>query len=149
MRKTGLLSAALLLATSGIALNMHAQAASGTAASPSSTPSAQSTAPGTTTRSESTTTTTTKGSDAQATSPASAGASAATTGQNIQSFTGKITKKDDQFMLEDKDKSATYKLDDAKKADRFDGKNVKVMGTLDSSTNMIHVQSIEEEKNKS
>ena len=132
---------------------MHAQAASGTAASPSSSPSAQNPTPGTTTRSESTTTTTTtKGSDAQgstATSPSSAGASASTTGQTVQSFTGKITKKDDQFVLEDKDKSASYKLDDARKADRFDGKNVKVMGTLDSSTNMIHVQSIEEEKNKS
>jgi len=141
MRKTGLLSAALLLATSGVALSVHAQGTQST-----TSPSAS--APSSTTRTESTTTTTTT-KDAQAgqtSAPASAGVNTST---NIQSFTGKINKKDNQFMLEDKAKSASYKLDDAVKADRFDGKNVKVMGTLDASTNMIHVQSIEEEKGKS
>jgi len=49
-------------------------------------------------------------------------------------------------MLEDKDKSTSYKLDDSGKATRFDGKNVKVTGTLDSSSNTIKVQSIDEDK---
>jgi len=139
MRKTGLLSAALLLATSGIALNVHAQESQST-----TTPSRQTANPGTTTRSTTeTTTTTTRGADANAASQSATGVN--TSGQ-IEAFTGKITKKNNQFMLEDKDKSANYKLDDASKADHYDGKNVKVMGTLDPSTNMIHVQAIEEEK---
>ena len=59
---------------------------------------------------------------------------------------GKIDKKDDQYILQDKTKRASYKLDDATKADKFNGDDVKVVGTLDPSTNMIHVQSIEKVK---
>jgi hypothetical protein len=141
MRK-GILSAALLLATSGFAVSMHAQ--STTTTSPS-TP--QATAPGTTTRTESTTTTTTSP-KADATATQSSTAAGVNTSGQVQSFMGKVTKHDNQYMLEDKEHSANYKLDDAKKADKYEGKNVKVMGNVDTSTNMIHVQSIEEEKGK-
>jgi hypothetical protein len=62
----------------------------------------------------------------------------------IQTFNGKITKEGDQFMLDDQQRRATYKLDDAEKASRFDGKTVKITGTWDAGTNMIHVDTIEE-----
>src|SRR4051812_28361534 len=111
MRKTGLLPAVLLLASSGLALNLHAQ-------------ETRTTTPGTTTRTTETTTTTTRGGDADATTSRS-GARLNTAAGDIQAFTGKITKKDKQFMLENKDLNANYKLDDATKADHYDGKNVK------------------------
>ena len=62
---------------------------------------------------------------------------------NAQSYTGKIDKKQDQYLLLDKDKKASYKLDDATKSEKFNGQDVKVVGTLDTSTNMIRVHSIE------
>jgi len=138
MRKTSLLSAALLLATSGIALSLYAQGAQ--SANPS------------TTQSTTVQTSTTKSDDNQAPAQSTTTqttTSAVNTAPTVDTFTGKITKKDKQFLLEDKDKNASYKLDDARKADRFEGKVVRVIGTLDAATNMIHVQSIEEEKNKS
>jgi hypothetical protein len=63
--------------------------------------------------------------------------------ENAQSYTGKIDKKEDQYILLNKDKKSSYKLDDATKAEKFNGDNVTVVGTLDASSNMIHVQSIE------
>jgi len=66
---------------------------------------------------------------------------------NAQTYMGKIDKKEDQYILLDKDKKASYKLDDATKAEKFNGVDVKVVGTLDASTNMIHVQSIEKLQN--
>ena len=35
-------------------------------------------------------------------------------------------------------------LDDARKASQFEGKKVKVTGTVDTASNTIHVESIEE-----
>jgi hypothetical protein len=66
---------------------------------------------------------------------------------NAQTYTGKINKKEDQYILENKDKKSSYKLDDATKAEKFNGDNVKVVGTLDTPTNMIHVLSIEKLRN--
>jgi hypothetical protein len=59
----------------------------------------------------------------------------------------KIDKKEDQYILLNKEKKSSYKLDDATKAEKFNGDDVKVVGTLDASTNMIHVQSIEKAHN--
>ena len=43
---------------------------------------------------------------------------------NAQTYTGKINKKEDQYILENKDKKSSYKLDDATKAEKFNGDNV-------------------------
>src|SRR5438045_3407629 len=79
-------------------------------------------------------------SDTQAPAQASRPAPTST----AQTWTGKVSKKGSDFMLEDKDTKASYKLDDAAQAGGFDGKDVKVTGTLDSQTHTIHVQTIEE-----
>jgi hypothetical protein len=49
-------------------------------------------------------------------------------------------------MLTDSATNTSYKLDDSSKAKSYDGKDVKVTGTLDSSSNTIHVQSIDDSK---
>ena len=126
MRKSvlTLATATAFLLSSGMLANLRAQAGSQT--------------------NRTTTTTTTR--DAQAPqAPTSETTTVQTTTEvnKEQTFMGKIDRKDDQFILEDKDKKASYKLDDATKADKFNGDNVKVTGTLDNSTNMIHVQTIE------
>lgn len=45
-------------------------------------------------------------------------------------------------MLNDSATNITYKVDDQSKAKEYVGK-VRVTGTLDSSTNVIHVDSIQ------
>jgi uncharacterized protein YdeI (BOF family) len=89
-----------------------------------------------------TTTTQTTRRDAQA--PDSQTTTVKTTTEVVeQTYTGKINKKEDQYILENKDKKSSYKLDDATRAEKFNGDDVKVVGTLDTPSNMIHVQSIE------
>jgi uncharacterized protein DUF5818 len=61
----------------------------------------------------------------------------------VQTFTGTITKNGDQFLFSDEGSKKSYQLDDQKTASRFDGKKVKVTGTLDAANNLIRVQSIE------
>src|SRR5271157_846647 len=58
---------------------------------------------------------------------------------------GKILKSGDELMLQDEIGEATYQLDDQKKAQGFEGKNVKVTGTVDEVTKTIHVARIEPE----
>ena len=60
-----------------------------------------------------------------------------------QAFTGTIVKGSDGFMLQDDTNKTSYKLDDAKMAKKFNGKNVRVMGTLDSTSNTIHVTNVQ------
>jgi Protein of unknown function (DUF5818) len=59
-------------------------------------------------------------------------------------FTGTILKEGDNFVLNDSANKTTYMLDDAKKASQFEGKKVKVAGTVDLASNTIHVESIKE-----
>ncbi len=63
--------------------------------------------------------------------------------QQAQTFTGKISKKDDKYVLRDASAKMTYDLDDQEKAKSFEGKDVKVTGTLDAQTNTIHVADIQ------
>ncbi|MBZ5563516.1 MAG: hypothetical protein LAP13_13985 [Acidobacteriia bacterium] len=63
--------------------------------------------------------------------------------QEAQTFTGKIAQVDGHYVLQDMSSNTNYKLDNEDKAKQFDGKNVKVIGTLDSSSNTIHVSDIE------
>ena len=60
-----------------------------------------------------------------------------------QAFTGTIVKGSDGFMLQDDTNKTSYKLDDAKMAKKFNGKSVRVTGTLDSTSNTIHVTNVQ------
>jgi uncharacterized protein YdeI (BOF family) len=56
------------------------------------------------------------------------------------SFTGKIVKAGDKFVL--RANGQNYQLDDQEKAKKFAGQQVKVSGDLDSSTSTIRVADI-------
>jgi Protein of unknown function (DUF5818) len=59
-----------------------------------------------------------------------------------QTTSGKIAKSDDgKYVLVDS-AGTTYQLDDQSAAKKFDGKAVKVSGTVDTSSNTIHVTEI-------
>ncbi len=63
--------------------------------------------------------------------------------QQAQTFTGKISRKGDKYILRSSSDNMTYDLDDQEKARPFAGKDVKVTGTLDAQTNTIHVAEIQ------
>jgi hypothetical protein len=62
----------------------------------------------------------------------------------VKTFKGRIFKNGEKFVLEDPAMNTSYQLDDQEKAEKYDGKNVKVTGTLDAQNNVIHVHAIEE-----
>jgi hypothetical protein len=89
---------------------------------------------------------------AQESSPSSSSSTTQTTTitteqDETKDFLGKIEKKDDQYVLVNDAAKSSHKLDDATKAEEFDGDDVRVIGSLDSATNMIRVQSIEKVEN--
>lgn len=60
-------------------------------------------------------------------------------------FTGTIWMNGDRFVLRDERERRWYQLDaDQKLIAKFEGKQVKVIGTLDAANSKIHVQRIEE-----
>ena len=61
-----------------------------------------------------------------------------------KTFTGTILKDGQNYVLSDSATKSRYTLDDGKKAGLHEGKNVKVTGTLDKDSNVIHVETIEE-----
>ena len=63
--------------------------------------------------------------------------------QATKVFTGKISKDGDRLVLKDSATNMTYQLDDQTKAKKYEGKDVKVNGSLDANSNTIHVDSIE------
>ncbi len=60
-----------------------------------------------------------------------------------QTFNGQIAKSGDMLVLKDPASNMAYELDDQEKAKAYEGKSVKVTGTLDAESNMIHVQDIQ------
>jgi hypothetical protein len=62
----------------------------------------------------------------------------------VKTFTGTISKSGEKFVLEESSMKTALQLDDQEKAQKYQGKNVRVTGTLDAENNLIHVQSIEE-----
>lgn len=58
-----------------------------------------------------------------------------------QSFTGTIMKSGDTYVLKTTD-NMTYQLDDQARAKQYEGKQVQITGSLDSSSNTIKVQDI-------
>jgi hypothetical protein len=69
-------------------------------------------------------------------SPSSAGSSDA-----ARSFVGSIAKTGGKYVLHTG--GTDYQLDDQSQAKKFEGKDVKVTGQLDASSNTIKVQSID------
>jgi hypothetical protein len=63
---------------------------------------------------------------------------------DVKTFTGRISKDGQKFVLEDPAMNTSYQLDDQKKAQQHEGKNVRVTGTLDAQNNLIHVHAIED-----
>lgn len=59
-----------------------------------------------------------------------------------QAFTGTIVKDGSRYVLKVSDK-ASYQIDDQEKAKLFEGKQVRIGGSLDAKSNMLHVSSIE------
>lgn len=59
-----------------------------------------------------------------------------------QTFTGMIVKDGDSYILKAAGTNV-YQLDDQERAKQYDGKQVKVAGTLDASGNRLHVSRIE------
>src|ERR1700739_3290045 len=61
-----------------------------------------------------------------------------------KTFTGTIVKRGDNFVLNDVVNKTAYMLDDAEQASQFEGKKVKVTGTVDVASNTLHVETIKE-----
>ncbi len=57
-----------------------------------------------------------------------------------QSFTGTIVKSGDKYVFQDAATGNTYDIDHQDEVQKFEGKKVKVRGTLDASGKMIHLQ---------
>lgn len=62
--------------------------------------------------------------------------------RSAQSFEGKIMRSGDKLVLRENASKTAYQLDDQDKAKRFEGKDVKVMATVDARTNSLHVVDI-------
>jgi Protein of unknown function (DUF5818) len=60
-----------------------------------------------------------------------------------QTVTGTIVKVNDKYVLKVAGRDAVYQLDDQEKAKQYEGKQVKIVGTLDASSSTLHVDSIE------
>ena len=62
--------------------------------------------------------------------------------QTAREFTGTIVKEGNSLRLKDDAGNANYKLDGQSKAKAYVGKQVKVTGKLDTSSNVIQVTSV-------
>ena len=65
--------------------------------------------------------------------------------QKTRAFVGEVVKaKNGQYaLLIDKHAGTGFYLDNQDQAKKFEGQNVKVIGTLDASRNLIHVSNIQ------
>src|ERR1700687_748780 len=61
-----------------------------------------------------------------------------------ETYIGTILKDGENYVLSDSATKSRYRLDDAKKARPYEGKSVKVTGTLDKASNVIHVKTIQD-----
>ena len=57
-----------------------------------------------------------------------------------QTFTGVIVKAGDKYVLQDTDAGSTYDVDHQDQVKQFEGKKVRIHGTLDPSSKTIHIQ---------
>jgi hypothetical protein len=63
-------------------------------------------------------------------------------GPAAQTLSGTVIKLGNKYVLKTTDPQ-TYELDDQDRAREYEGKQVKIVGSLDPTTNMIHITSIE------
>lgn len=70
-------------------------------------------------------------------------ADASTSQPSARAFEGRIEKSGDAFVLQEIITQNSYKLDDQSKAKKFEGKDVRVMATIDPDTKELHVVDIE------
>jgi hypothetical protein len=61
-----------------------------------------------------------------------------------ETFFGTILKNGENFVLSDPATKSRYTLDNPKKASPYEGMTVKVTGTIEVASNLIHVETIEE-----
>ena len=81
--------------------------------------------------------------DTQTNQPMPQDASQSGQQQDTKAFTGMIVNDGNKLVLKDMSSNTAYKLDDEKKVKDYVGKMVKITGTLDQSSNVIQVESIE------
>jgi len=62
---------------------------------------------------------------------------------DVKTFTGKVMKSGEELVLKNNANQTTYKMDDQERAKSFEGRTVKVTGSLDAASNTIQVASIE------
>jgi hypothetical protein len=62
--------------------------------------------------------------------------------EKAKTFVGTVVKESTGYALRVKDLS--YKLDDQHQASSYEGRNVRILGSLDKHANTIHIQSIEQ-----
>ena len=65
---------------------------------------------------------------------------AAASATDSQTFSGTVVKAGDKYVLQDADSGKTYDIDHQDQVKQYEGKKVRVHGTLDASGKMIHVQ---------
>jgi hypothetical protein len=75
----------------------------------------------------------------QAGKPTSGSQSESAQPAGAQSFTGTVVKSNGKYVFQDEASGNTYDIDHQDEEQKFDGKKVKVHGTLDASTKTIHV----------
>src|SRR5579871_3075862 len=63
--------------------------------------------------------------------------------QPQQVFTGKIEQQGKRLMFVDKSSHATYKISNKRKAKKYAGEEVRIVGTLNPSNNSIHISKIQ------
>jgi predicted lipid-binding transport protein (Tim44 family) len=76
----------------------------------------------------------------QAGKPASSAQGESAQPAGAQSFTGTVVKSSGKYVFQDEASGNTYDIDHQDEVQKFEGKKVKVRGTLDANSKMIHVQ---------
>lgn len=59
--------------------------------------------------------------------------------QSAKMFQGKIARADEQLVFWDPSSQTAYQVDDQSRVAPYEGKDVKVTGTVDTKTNTLHV----------
>jgi len=62
--------------------------------------------------------------------------------QETQSYAGKVSEKHGKFYLEEARSKTPYQLEGTWSAKRYLGKKVRITGSLDTETNVLHVVTI-------
>jgi Protein of unknown function (DUF5818) len=61
-----------------------------------------------------------------------------------KTFTRTILKSGENFVLSESATKSRYLLDNQDRARPYEGKNVKITGTIDGASNLIHIENIQE-----